>query len=157
VDLRHRAEELETEEHALTDIDGARILVTRGAGLGSTTISRACLEPGCRGSRSERKRAWATAGHVKRALKDLRLNLVQCDICDVDTVTRVTRGVGFEREFAAPVGALHACALSNRTTTLHLALLVARVMAGYEGVTVNQSRIATANSTGDRAGASHNA
>jgi perosamine synthetase len=52
----------------------------------------------------------------------------------------------FEREFAAMVSAPHACAVSNCTTALHLALLVAGVQAGDEVITVSHSYIATANS-----------
>jgi len=52
----------------------------------------------------------------------------------------------FEREFAAVVQAPHACAVSNCTTALHLALLVAGVKAGDEVITVSHSYIATANS-----------
>src|SRR5687767_6938067 len=51
----------------------------------------------------------------------------------------------FEQEFAAAVGAPHACAVSNCTTALHLALLVAGVRAGDEVVTTSHSFIATAN------------
>jgi dTDP-4-amino-4,6-dideoxygalactose transaminase len=51
----------------------------------------------------------------------------------------------FEREFAEYVGAPHACAVSNCTTALHLALLVAGVKPGDEVVTVSHSFIATAN------------
>lgn len=52
----------------------------------------------------------------------------------------------FEREFAEVVGAPHACAVSNCTTALHLALLVAGVKPGDEVITVSHSFIATANS-----------
>lgn len=52
----------------------------------------------------------------------------------------------FEQEFAAHVGAPHACAVSNCTTALHLALLAAGVGAGDEVITVSHSYIATANS-----------
>ncbi|MDP9123662.1 MAG: DegT/DnrJ/EryC1/StrS family aminotransferase [Pseudomonadota bacterium] len=52
----------------------------------------------------------------------------------------------FEAEFAAFVGAPHACAVSNCTTALHLALLVAGVKRGDEVITVSHSYIATANS-----------
>jgi dTDP-4-amino-4,6-dideoxygalactose transaminase len=52
----------------------------------------------------------------------------------------------FEQEFAAYVGAAHACAVSNCTTALHLALLAAGVGPGDEVVTVSHSYIATANS-----------
>ncbi|MGA3122067.1 MAG: DegT/DnrJ/EryC1/StrS family aminotransferase [Polyangiaceae bacterium] len=52
----------------------------------------------------------------------------------------------FEREFAAFVGARHACAVSNCTTALHLALLAVGVGPGDEVITVSHSYIATANS-----------
>ncbi len=52
----------------------------------------------------------------------------------------------FEREFAALVGSPHACAVSNCTTALHLAMLVADVKPGDEVITVSHSYIATANS-----------
>jgi dTDP-4-amino-4,6-dideoxygalactose transaminase len=52
----------------------------------------------------------------------------------------------FEREFAAFVGAPHACAVSSCTTALHLALLALGVGPGDEVVTVSHSYIATANS-----------
>jgi perosamine synthetase len=51
----------------------------------------------------------------------------------------------FEREFAATVGAPHACAVSNCTTALHLALLAVGVGAGDEVITASHSFIATAN------------
>jgi perosamine synthetase len=51
----------------------------------------------------------------------------------------------FEREFAAFVGAPHACAVSNCTTALHLALKAVGVGPGDEVVTVSHSFIATAN------------
>lgn len=51
----------------------------------------------------------------------------------------------FEREFAEYVGAPHACAVSNCTTALHLALLAVGVSPGDEVVTVSHSFIATAN------------
>ena len=53
---------------------------------------------------------------------------------------------GFETEFAAFTGASHACAVSNCTTALHLALLAVGVKADDEVVTVSHSFIATANS-----------
>ena len=52
---------------------------------------------------------------------------------------------GFEREFAEFVGAPHACAVSNCTTALHLALRAAGVGPGDEVITVSHSFIATAN------------
>lgn len=51
----------------------------------------------------------------------------------------------FERDFAELVGAEHACAVSNCTTALHLALLVLGVGPGDEVVTVSHSFIASAN------------
>ena len=51
----------------------------------------------------------------------------------------------FEQEFAAFVGAPHACAVSNCTTALHLALRAVGVGAGDEVITVSHSFIATAN------------
>ncbi|MCJ2188104.1 DegT/DnrJ/EryC1/StrS family aminotransferase [Novosphingobium beihaiensis] len=51
----------------------------------------------------------------------------------------------FEEEFAAMTGAAHACAVSNCTTALHLALLAVGVTAGDEVITVSHSFIATAN------------
>jgi perosamine synthetase len=51
----------------------------------------------------------------------------------------------FEAEFGARVGAPYACAVSNCTTALHLALMVAGVGPGDEVVTVSHSFIATAN------------
>lgn len=60
----------------------------------------------------------------------------------------VTQGpeVGaFEREFAAYTGAAHACAVSNCTTALHLALKAIGVRPGDEVVTVSHSFLATAN------------
>jgi perosamine synthetase len=52
----------------------------------------------------------------------------------------------FEREFAAVVGAPHACAVANCTTALHLALLAVGVGPGDEVITASHSFIATANS-----------
>jgi dTDP-4-amino-4,6-dideoxygalactose transaminase len=51
----------------------------------------------------------------------------------------------FEQEFATLVGAGHACAVSNCTTALHLALLAVGVGPGDEVITVSHSYIATAN------------
>ena len=60
-------------------------------------------------------------------------------------ITQGPEVAAFEREFAEFVGAPHACAVSNCTTALHLALLVADVTAGDEVITVSHSYIATAN------------
>lgn len=60
----------------------------------------------------------------------------------------VTQGpeVGaFEREFAAYTGAAHACAVSNATAALHLAMKAIGVRPGDEVITVSHSFLATAN------------
>ncbi|MCK1607120.1 DegT/DnrJ/EryC1/StrS family aminotransferase [Bradyrhizobium sp. 166] len=51
----------------------------------------------------------------------------------------------FEREFAALVGAPHACAVANCTTALQLALAALGIGTGDEVITVSHSFIATAN------------
>lgn len=51
----------------------------------------------------------------------------------------------FEREFAALVDAPFACAVSNCTTALHLALVAADIAPGDEVITASHSFIATAN------------
>jgi perosamine synthetase len=56
-----------------------------------------------------------------------------------------TQVAAFEAEFAQFVGAPFACAVSNCTTALHLALLAAEVGPGDEVITVSHSFIATAN------------
>ena len=61
-------------------------------------------------------------------------------------ITQGPEVAAFEQEFAAITGAEHACAVSNCTTALHLALLALGVGAGDEVVTVSHSYIATANS-----------
>src|SRR5919109_1882359 len=60
-------------------------------------------------------------------------------------ITQGPEVAAFEREFASMVGAAHACAVSNCTTALHLALLAVGVGAGDEVITVSHSYIATAN------------
>jgi dTDP-4-amino-4,6-dideoxygalactose transaminase len=60
-------------------------------------------------------------------------------------VTQGPEVAAFEREFAAYVGAPHACAVSSATTALHLALLALGVRPGDEVITVSHSYIATAN------------
>lgn len=61
-------------------------------------------------------------------------------------VSQGPRVAEFEETFAAYVGAPHACAVSNCTTALHLALLAVGVQPGDQVITVSHSFIATANS-----------
>jgi dTDP-4-amino-4,6-dideoxygalactose transaminase len=60
-------------------------------------------------------------------------------------VTQGPRVAAFEEAFAHAVGARHACAVSNCTTALHLALHALGVGPGDEVITVSHSFIATAN------------
>jgi dTDP-4-amino-4,6-dideoxygalactose transaminase len=60
-------------------------------------------------------------------------------------VTQGPEVAAFEAEFAAYVGAKYACAVSNCTTALHLALLGVGCAPGHEVITVSHSFIATAN------------
>lgn len=60
-------------------------------------------------------------------------------------LTQGPRTARFERDFAALVGTPHACAVSNCTTALHLALLGVGVEPGDEVVTVSHTYIACAN------------
>ncbi|HUK63133.1 MAG TPA: DegT/DnrJ/EryC1/StrS family aminotransferase [Dongiaceae bacterium] len=60
-------------------------------------------------------------------------------------VTQGPEVAAFEREFASFVGGAHACAVSNCTTALHLALVALGVGPGDEVITVSHSFIATAN------------
>jgi len=61
-------------------------------------------------------------------------------------VTQGPEVAAFEREFAAYIGAKYACAVSNCTTALYLALKAVNVQPGDEVITVSHSFIATANS-----------
>src|SRR4029079_4945731 len=61
-------------------------------------------------------------------------------------ITQGPEVAAFEREFAAFVEAQHACAVSNCTTGLHLALLAVGVQPGDEFIPVSHSYIAPANS-----------
>jgi perosamine synthetase len=85
----------------------------------------------------------------------IRLASPVMDEREVEAVRRaimsgwVTQGpevAALEQEFAAFVGAPHACAVSNCTNALHLALRAVGVDAGDEVITVSCSFIATANS-----------
>jgi len=61
-------------------------------------------------------------------------------------VTQGTEVSSFETEFSKYVVSDHACAVSNCTTALHLALLAVGVAPGTEVITVSHSFIASANS-----------
>ena len=60
-------------------------------------------------------------------------------------LTQGPQVAAFEAEFAAFVGAGHACAVANCTVALHLALLTLGIQPGDEVITVSHSFIATAN------------
>lgn len=61
-------------------------------------------------------------------------------------ITQGPEVAAFEQEFATLTGGAHACAVSNCTTALHLALVALGVGPGDEVITVSHSYIATANS-----------
>ncbi len=61
-------------------------------------------------------------------------------------ITQGPRVQEFEEKFAAYTGAKHAVAVSNCTTGLHLAMIVAGIQAGDEVICPSMSYIATANS-----------
>ncbi len=76
------------------DIDGARILVTGGAGLiGSTTIDLLLRKHSPAQIVILDNLVRGTLSNVERAMKDTRLSFVQGDICDADTVRRATDGM----------------------------------------------------------------
>ncbi len=60
-------------------------------------------------------------------------------------ITQGPEVAAFEQAFAHCVGAPHACAVSNCTTALHLALLACGVDTGDDVITASHSYIATAN------------
>jgi len=61
-------------------------------------------------------------------------------------ITQGPRVQEFEEKFASYTGAKHAVAVSNCTTGLHLAMIVAGIQAGDEVICPSMSYIATANS-----------
>ena len=61
-------------------------------------------------------------------------------------ITQGPRVIEFEEKFALYTGAKHAVAVSNCTTGLHLAMIVAGIKAGDEVICPSMSYIATANS-----------
>lgn len=60
-------------------------------------------------------------------------------------VTQGPEVAAFENEFAQEVGAVHACAVSNCTVAIYMALLAVGVKPGDEVITASHSFIATAN------------
>jgi len=91
---------------------------------------------------------------MKPALPQIPVARPLLDEMEVEAVRRVvlsgwvTQGpevAAFESEFADFVQADHACAVSNCTTALHLALRAIGVGPGDEVITVSHSFIATAN------------
>ena len=76
------------------DIDGAKILVTGGAGLiGSTTIDLLLRQHAPARVVILDNLVRGTLANVEYALQDPRLSFVQGDICDADTVKNVTQGM----------------------------------------------------------------
>jgi dTDP-4-amino-4,6-dideoxygalactose transaminase len=75
---------------------------------------------------------------------EAELNAIQRPLA-AGWLTQGPEVAAFEQEFAAFVGAPHACAVSNCTTALHLALRAVGVGPGDEVITVSHSFIATAN------------
>ncbi|PKP67745.1 MAG: aminotransferase DegT [Alphaproteobacteria bacterium HGW-Alphaproteobacteria-8] len=82
---------------------------------------------------------------ITRPSMDAREAEAVVDVIRSGWLSQGEQVAAFEREFAAAVGAPHACAVSNCTTALHLALLACGVAEGDEVVTVSHSFIATAN------------
>jgi dTDP-4-amino-4,6-dideoxygalactose transaminase len=91
---------------------------------------------------------------MTRALRQIPVARPVLDEREVEAVRRVvlsgwvTQGpevAAFEKAFAEKVGAPHACAVSNCTTALHLALKAVGVGMDDEVITVSHSFIATAN------------
>jgi len=60
-------------------------------------------------------------------------------------VTQGPEVAAFEKEFAQEVGTAHACAVSNCTVAIYMALLAVGVKPGDEVITASHSFIATAN------------
>jgi len=67
------------------------------------------------------------------------------DVIHSGWISQGPKVLEFEKNFAEYVGSRHACAVSNCTVSLHLALLTVGVKPGDTVVTVSHSFIATAN------------
>ena len=75
-------------------IDGARILVTGGAGLiGSTTIDQLLRKYAPEKILILDNLVRGTPANMESALEDARVSFVQGDICDPDTVRRAMAGM----------------------------------------------------------------
>lgn len=84
------------------DIDGAKILVTGGAGLiGSTTIDLLLSKHAPTQIVIIDDMVRGTMANIDQVLKDPRVRLVRGDICDAAAVKRVTKGMDAVIHFAA--------------------------------------------------------
>jgi perosamine synthetase len=119
-----------------------------GAANGTMARHRACRP-------AEAARAKATGAHGEQTRLMIPIAKPFLDAAEADAAREavlsgwLSQGAqvhAFEREFAMLTGARHACAVSNCTTALHLALLAAGVGPGDEVITPSHSFIATANS-----------
>ena len=85
----------------------------------------------------------ATIPFAKVSLDELEANAASETILS-GWVTQGPQVIAFEQEFTQLVGAAHACAVSNCTAALHLALKAVGVGPGDEVITVSYSFLATA-------------
>jgi len=119
----------------------------------NATTARQRVFPPAQATRS--KAAGAQASHDAAVQSMTPIAKPYLDMAEADAAREVVLSgwlsqgaqvAAFEREFALLTGAAQACAVSNCTTALHLALLAAGVGPGDEVITPSHSFIATANS-----------